>query len=281
MKNLLKLTLAGLLTTSTTSFAYYPADGWYFGMFLTGSYVPTQDFTLTTNQLSVLYKNIYNYNKANHFEVGDLQYVPLPTNGNGEIKYQFGGGLGGQLGYRWCGFRFEGELLFNYNTYKNITIDGLSFGKNQQTVTTTSSSTTTATTITVVTNPYSMSGHAQVGAGLFNVLYEFYNHEGRDVSWIPYLGVGVGFANIKNDWVININQVNPNTGTYGFTSVLDVNDGETTPIAQAILGIDYQMDDYFSVGMDYRYLTSKQLNNTNDRFTFHTLNFNFNYWMNA
>ncbi|OCH97596.1 hypothetical protein A8135_13975 [Legionella jamestowniensis] len=279
MKNFLKLTLAGFLTaTTTTSFAYYPADGKYFGMFLVGSYVPTQNFTLSANQLAVLQNNITAYNNS---IPPTFPLAPYPPRGNGEINYQFGGGLGGQFGYRWCGFRFEGEVLFNYNTYKSITIDGIRFGKNQQTVTTTSSSGTTATTITVVTNPYSMSGHSQVFGGLFNVIYQFYNHEGRDVSWIPYVGAGIGYANIQNKWVININQVNPITGTYGYTSVLNISDSETTPIAQAIVGIDYQMDDYFSVGVDYRYLTSKQLNNTTDRFAFHTLNFNFNYWMDA
>ncbi|KTC81476.1 outer membrane protein [Legionella brunensis] len=275
MNKFLKFTLAGLVATSSSSFASLPPDGWYFGLFGIASYIPTSDFTLTGSQFTTLYNNINNYN--NNLPA-NASVVPLPTNANGEIKYQFGGGLGGQFGYRWCGFRFEGELLWDYNTYKNITIDGLSFGRNQQTIT---SQTSTGVTITSVTSPYSMSGHAQVLGGLFNILYDFYNHEAQDVTWMPYIGAGIGFANIKNDWIININQLNPSTGVYGFFPVLDVTNSESTPIAQAIVGFDYQMDDYFSVGMDYRYLMSKQLNNLNDRFTFHTLNFNFNYWFNG
>ncbi|KTD06851.1 outer membrane protein [Legionella jamestowniensis] len=270
MKSFLKLTLAGFLTaTTTTSFAYYPADGKYFGMFLTGSYVPTLDFVLSPTQ----YVALNNSMSANNFFL-----VPQPQNGiipsvPGDIKYQFGGGLGGQFGYRWCGFRFEGELFFNYNTYKTLDIDSFTFGKNQPT--------TTVGTATVITFPYSMSGHAQVLAGLFNVIYQFYNHEGRDVSWIPYVGAGIGYANIQNKWVININQINPSTGTYAYFPVLKVSDSESAPIGQAIVGVDYQMDDYFSVGVDYRYMTSKQLKNFSDRLVIHTLNFNFNYWMDA
>ncbi|WED41947.1 outer membrane protein [Legionella cardiaca] len=271
MNKFLKLSFAGLVASSSAAFATIPPDGWYFGLFGLASYVPTTNFTLSSSQLDTLNSSIKKYNESSTND------VPFPTSGNGEIKYQFGGGIGGQFGYRYCGFRFEGEILWNYNTYKNITIGGLTFGKNQQTVTTQTSS----GTVTTITNPYSMSGHDQLLGGLFNVLYEFYNHEAQDVSWMPYVGVGIGYANIKNDWIININQLNPNTGLFGFFPVLDVSAGDTTPIGQAILGIDYQMDDYFSVGMDYRYITSRQLQNSNDRLTFHTLNFNFNYWFNG
>lgn len=271
MNKLYRFTLAGLLASSTIISATQATDGWYFGLFGTASYVPTADFVLSPSQLAILQSNIINYNLFNS------PNVPVPLTPNGEIKYQFGGGLGGQLGYRYCGFRFEGELLWDYNTYKNITVGGVSFGKNQQTVTTQFAT----GTVTTITNPYSMSGHVQLGAGFLNVLYDIYNHESQDITWMPYVGVGIGFANIKNNWVININQLNPNTGVFGFFPVLDVNASETTPVGQAIVGLDYQLDDYFSVGMDYRYIISKQLKNLDDRFAFHTLNFNFNYWFNA
>ncbi|KTD21408.1 Uncharacterised protein [Legionella lansingensis] len=276
MKNFLKLGLPALLASSSAFCVGTPADGWYAGLFLVGSYVPTADFTLTPAQFFTLNftspSSIAIYNAT---LVPPATAVPFPTSPNGEIKYSFGGGVGGQAGYRWCGFRFEGELLFNYNTFKSLNIGGVTFG--QQYVTTTV--TTSAGTVTFFTNPYSMSGHTQLISGLFNVLYDFYRYDSDQVGWFPYLGAGIGYANVQNQWVLNINSFNA-AGQF-FTPVIRINDSESTPVGQAIVGLGYQMDDYFSVFADYRYLTSRQLKTTNDRLVFHTLNFGFNYWFNA
>ncbi|KTD19005.1 outer membrane protein [Legionella jordanis] len=283
MKQFLKLGLPALML-STASYAYFPADGWYTGGFLVGSFFPEQNFTLSNAQFATLASNIILYDQT-LLPVGTPP-LPLPNSGEGDIKYQFGGGIGWQFGYRWCGFRFEGELLYDYNTFKSINIGGVQFGKEMgtQPLTPTTGSVSSTGNTFIVTNPFSMSGHTQVIAGLFNVIYDFYNHEADDVSWFPYVGLGIGYANIQNQGVINFNSTTGTSlGSNGlyYTPVLQINGSSSSPLAQGILGVTYQADDYFSVFADYRYVTGRQLKSSDDRMSFNSFNIGFNYWMNA
>ncbi|RMX19117.1 P44/Msp2 family outer membrane protein [Legionella jordanis] len=283
MKQFLKLGLPALML-STASYAYFPADGWYTGGFLVGSFFPEQSFTLSNAQLSALSLSINQYDLSVLSLNGP--FVPIPNGPGSDIKYQFGGGIGWQFGYRWCGFRFEGELLYDYNTFKSINIGGVQFGKEMgtQPLTTTSGTVSSTGNTFIVTNPFSMSGHTQVIAGLFNVIYDFYNHEADDVSWFPYVGLGIGYANIQNEGIINYNST---TGTFlgsnglYYSQVIQIDNSSSSPLAQGILGVTYQADDYFSIFADYRYVTSRQLKGTDDRISFNSFNIGFNYWMNA
>lgn len=260
MNNFIKLGIASLILTSSNSFSAIPAEGWYFGLFGEGSLPPSINFT--ANVPANLLNGIPS---INYFRI--LNGLPILTNPvNGEIKYSFGGGAGGQIGYRYCGFRFEGELLFNYNTYKNITIGGLQFGKSQQVV----------NGITIF--PFSMSGHTALGALFFNAFYDFYNTQSNDVSWMPYIGLGIGIGHLSNSFVINYNYLNQATGLNAFTSLLSFSSSTSTPLAQGILGISYLLDDTFTVGMDFRHIESRQISSLNGRFALNTINFNFNYW---
>jgi opacity protein-like surface antigen len=274
MKHLLIRVVAAWLVSSA-SFAYYPADGWYFGSFLVGSFFPTSDIPLSPSQIMVL-NNSFVYSPF----IGALggPFPPIPLSLSPQISYRFGGGVGAQFGYRWCGIRLEGEGLLDYTNFRHIDINGYRFGKKIVTVPVTNP--LTGATATSIAFPYSMSGHVAVGALLLNALYDIYNHQGNDVTWFPYLGLGIGYAYIQNKWIININHPD-GTGNLVYTSVLSVNKNDSTPLLQGILGVGYQMDDFFSVFADYRYLTSKQLSSTDDRLSFHTFNLGFNYWMDA
>ncbi|MDI9817724.1 MULTISPECIES: outer membrane protein [unclassified Legionella] len=262
MKNYLKLGLAGLMLANNAVFSYAPAEGWYVGLTGVGSYVPDLDFTVphaTVNQMN-------NRLISNGF-------LPLVSHPVGKIDYSFGGGGALQLGYRYCGFRFEGELLLNYNPYNEILIGGIPFKKKQYILNPSGPA--------PILFPFSMSGHSQLGAGIFNVYYDFYNLQSDDITWIPYAGLGIGYASVRNQFTINYNFINPTTGLNNFTSVFRLRSNTSSPIGQAILGVSYVLDDTFSVGLDYRYMSTKELSNFNERLTMHTVNLNFNYWFNA
>lgn len=253
MKNLLKMSLVGLLASST-AFSATPEDGWYAGLMGELSYAPSLDFRLSST-------SFYNINTFLTF----LGYPPLLSPA-GEVKYSHvGGGGGGQVGYRYCGFRFEGELLFNTSSYDKLSIGGYSLTDN---------------TNAALAFPFSnltINGSTTLGAGLFNIYYDFYDMNGDDISWVPYVGLGIGYGYVQNKLSLDYNTT-PTATTVVSTTLVDFKENTSTPVGQAILGISYLFNDSFSMGLDYRYLTTREISGFNERLTLHTLNLNFNYW---
>ncbi|KTD06850.1 outer membrane protein [Legionella jamestowniensis] len=252
MKNRFSFGLAGLVMASNCAFSATPSEGWYAGLMGTLSYTPSLDFTLSTSSFNAL-------NSALIF-IGN----PPLLSPAGEIDYSVGGGGGGQLGYRYCGFRFEGQLLFNYSPYDTLKVGGYSIGKNQNTA------------LPFPFSALSMSGSTSLGAALFNVYYDFYSDDWDDISWVPYVGLGIGYGYIQNKLELDFNTT-PGLANPVIVKV-DFKENTSTPVGQAIIGISYLFNDNFSMGLDYRYVTTKEINGFNERYSLHTLNLNFNYW---
>lgn len=100
MKYLLKLSLLALFLESTSVCAINPAEGWYAGIMLGGSYTPKTEF-----------------NFVNPF----TNTTQLAT-----LNYSGFGNIAGQVGYRfWDQYRLEGQLLINSNPYDKLTIGNL------------------------------------------------------------------------------------------------------------------------------------------------------------
>lgn len=243
-------------------YAQIPADGWYFGLFGT-IVIPSfyGNILLTTNQANA----VNSYLTTEGFSALSNNY--------GTIKYQATGGGGGEFGYRWCGLRLEAELLLIYDPFSNILLGGYTFDKS-----------VFINNFAHTSDPtFGMAGHILLGGGLANVVYDFYNHDSDNVTWMPFLGVGAGFAFVENKWVINF--LNPPGTTSPFFNIIRVRSKKAVPLGQTILGMGYQLDDYFSVSADYRYLTTfskkKKLGVINNKLIMQTINFNFNYWFNA
>lgn len=262
--------LASVLFASSSAFSAIPAEGWYGGLMGTVSYPPSIDFTLPSSTITGINTIITNLNTrllANGFTT-----LPLLISNQGELSYRVGGGGGGQIGYRHCNFRFEGELLFNYNNYDKLTIDGLTLKTHQQQAIILSSPTSTATIAPTI------DGHTDFGAAFLNLFYDFFD-EDNDPTWVPYVGLGIGYAYVQDKLSITypITITTPPVSTTTSVQRLTVKDSTSTPIAQAIIGISYFYNDDTSFGMDYRYLTTRTIDSLDARLKVHTLNFNFNY----
>ncbi|KTD21407.1 opacity protein-like surface antigen [Legionella lansingensis] len=260
MKTYIKLGLAGLLTASSSAFSVSPPDGWYAGLFGELNYTPKIDFTITTSSFFAI----------NGF-FSTFGIVPPLTSGIGEIDYSTGGGGGGHIGYRYCGWRFEGELLFNYSPYDKVTIGGVTLTKN-----------TNSSLIFPFSN-LTIDGNTSLGAALFNVYYDFYDYDYDDVSFVPYVGLGIGYGYIQDKFELDFVSMGLTgatgiTTTSNSTNIFTLKENTSTPVGQAIVGVSYLFNESFSAALDYRYVTTKKISNFNDRFTVHTLNLSFSYW---
>lgn len=227
MKLSSQLGLAGLLLVSQPIHSANPVQGWYVGLMGGGSYSPSIDFTFLNPLTQV--------------------YTP------GSITYSLGGDGGGQFGYRYNKFRFEGQLLYNMSMFDKVEAGNLVL-KNHTTP-----------------DGFNMDGKTQFFAFLFNAYYELYQ-EGSDSNFIPYLGLGLGYASVRNNF--EIRNVYFNSGN---TPLIDLRETSKAPIAQFILGASYFLDDFCSVGMDFRYLSTTNISALDASVTARQLNVNFNY----
>lgn len=213
-----KSSLIGFMLASSSVFAVEPAMGWYAGFMLGASYAPSQDFT------------IYN-----------TPFFQGPRVAN--VSYNILGNFGGQFGYRCNKFRYEAELVYNRNKIKDITVGGFTLNNDP-----------TAVLFPAGGNIRTrIKGNTSLAAAFFNAYYEFYDEDYAETSFVPYVGLGLGYANVKNNasfetWIDPIH-------THYRNSV-----SGNAPIGQAILGINYFFSDNVSLGTDFRYMKSKNIN---------------------
>ncbi|MCA0403601.1 MAG: hypothetical protein LCH30_07345 [Proteobacteria bacterium] len=288
MKYCSKMALLGLFYGSC-SFAAVPVDGWYGGLNLGGNMM---------NKLNVAI--------ADPFD-------PLNSTSSATIKRSIGGNGGGQIGYRLCNFRFEGQLFLGYTPYTELDVDGLKIKKGSSTVeytdtvyytnpgttTTVTSGGTTTTTSTggtsgsttingTIANPKPfMSGQTIMGAAFFNVYYDFWD-EDNDPSFIPYVGLGIGYSTIRNSLSYSIPLVTDPYGTvvtgnamigdqYVAARTKKYSINASAPLGQGIVGVNYFFSDSTSLGLDYRYMISSVVSKFGSRVTLNTLNLNLNF----
>lgn len=254
MKLLRYLSIAGLglVLTSFSTYAVIPANGWYAGLFAGVSYKPgVRPRFITTNPLNGF--PIYNY--------------------NGSLSYNGGGIGGGQIGYRLCNFRLEGELAYNYSPYQKLQYNNITIKRHYSTL--------YAPIVPILNNKYyidnvRLSGHTSFGAGFINLYYDIFD-EDDDPTWIPYLGLGVGYATLQNSLTIETLStatapVLPSTQT---NHIFKTNTNSV--IGQAIIGLSYYYSDELFFGLDYRYLSTNTIPKFQTRAQVHTLNLGFNY----
>jgi opacity protein-like surface antigen len=193
------------------------------------------------------------------------QFISLLTGNDVSLKHSIGGNFAGQVGFRICNFRIEGELLLNYAPLSELTVDGLTLRKKRGLL--------------------RAKGQTIMGAGLLNAYYDFYDEE-DDPTWVPYIGLGIGYSAMQSK--ADITSVNPASlcpnlftpfacvpqSAFGFT----VSSNNSSPVGQGILGISYYTSDNLAVGLDYRYLTTKKISDLGGRLSISSLNLNVNYW---
>lgn len=267
MKHSSKFALASLFLTNSV-FAVTPSEGWYWGLMGGASYTssvrtsapnPLPFITINTqyniNSTPVIANSLLNnYRTRVAIPFGFNPTLELSNLTSGTINYRVGGNFSGHLGYRICNFRAEGELLFNYSPLSNVKVAGATISRHVS-----------------FTNPVRLGGQSVMGAGFINGYYDFYDEE-MDPTWVPYVGLGVGYSYLRNTVTFTV--------PYLFSHVFSVSakNNESSPVGQVILGISYYTSDDLSIGLDYRYITTKSLSDIHSRLQTHTLNLNFNYF---
>ena len=213
-----RLITASLMAFSSVTFAVNPVEGWYAGLYLGVSYNPDSMITLAT------------------------PYREIPV-GNASLAYGVLGGVGGEIGYRCGHLRAEGQVLYNNNPYSSITINNLVIN---------GSRTTYGDNVFAL----SMKGQKNVGAALINGFFDLYTPSNDNVESVaPYVGLGVGYAYVQNN--ITFQMPNPS----GVPGKVDVPYGQfwksyTSIAGQAIVGANYFMDDFTTLGIDFRFFST-------------------------
>ncbi|MBX9692712.1 MAG: complex I NDUFA12 subunit family protein, partial [Cyanobacteria bacterium] len=143
------------------------------------------------------------------------------------------------------------ELYFSQNDYNRITLNGFNIRENRR------------------FPALSMHGSTSLVAGLFNVYYEFYDEDYSDTRWVPYVGLGLGYGSVRNELKFYYNAFLLNQGR-NTNSV-------STPVGQAILGINYFFTENLSLGTDARYIGTKKIDTFDSTFSSANLNLLLNY----
>jgi opacity protein-like surface antigen len=126
------------------------------------------------------------------------------------------------LGYRWCnGFHLEAEVAYRYNRHKkhHSGSDLVDFGSDHR------------------------RGHRDVWAGMVNGLYDFNLDSCTCWSIQPYLGIGLGYAHVKN-----------HEGSNFDISGSGHRRGDDNQFAyQVIAGLAYPICDNVDLAVEYRF----------------------------
>ena len=235
-ENPIAVSILGLLLISPAAFSLNPVPGWYVGMIGGGTYAKPVSFDLADV-----------FTKPNVLPV-----INTLLNGDttGRLTYLIGGNVGGQIGYRCGKFRIEVEGLFNETKYQSIKLGNNITLHNHDTP-----------------SGYSMSGYTYTAGGFINGIYEMYQPGMNITKWVPYVGLGIGAADVQNSLTLSYNNA----------VVGQVKEGNTTGIGQAIAGLSYFFDDFIATGIDYRYLITAKSGTFNTSYQAQTINLSFTY----
>lgn len=168
---------------------------------------------------------------------------------NNTVTYGVGIDGIGEIGYRKRPFRFELQTYFNLNNYEKLTLNDVDYPN----------STT------------DLKGNANLLAEMVNVFYDHFSYspDGASIkAFVPYIGAGIGFGQVSNG--------------FGFeqagTEVANVkNKTNTTSVYQLIIGGSMFFDDYSFGAIDYRYVSTGNIDTLNGPLTTSTFNLVFNF----
>lgn len=211
--------------------------------------------------------------------LGQLSYAPntnlgvtLPDGNtyNGSVKLSvIGGGGGASLGYKIKNFRLEGEFLFNLNNYGSFNTGSCTLispdvlGPNGN------------CSAFIEQTGLGFNGYTAGIYGLFNTFYDFLSSD-PNVNFVPYLGLGLGGAIIKNHALFHSNNQCISLGTCSPIVSQTVDTSNNGFAIQGIVGFNYYLDDFTTLGLDFRYLSTVNFNKNNTNSLVTTTNSNSN-----
>lgn len=181
------------------------------------------------------------------------------------LSYSVMGGIGGEVGYRCDHLRGEGQILYNNNPFNTLTINNSIQINGSRTITPTE------------TYPLSMQGQTNTLGLMANAYYDFYTLTQDNVARIvPYAGLGIGYAYVKSNIEFKEDGVPVANGSASANF--------DSAAAQAIVGSNYFLDDFTTLGLDFRYFSTLKntqkgpqgVNNLTTRAQFYSINLVFN-----
>ncbi|KTC90930.1 outer membrane beta-barrel protein [Fluoribacter dumoffii] len=241
MRQMIKFGFILGLVASSNAFSADPVEGLYLGLLGQLSHAPNTNFNFNLNG----------------------------TTYDGSLKLSVvGGGVGTSLGYKIKNFRLEGEFLFNINNYGSLTVGSCTLispsvlGPNGTCPT------------EIEESGLGFNGYTMGFYGLFNTFYDFLSSD-PNVNFVPYLGVGLGGALLKNhalfhsnNQCISLNSCSP--------IISETFDSSSNGFAiQGIVGFSYYLDDFTTLGLDFRYLSTVNFNKNNSTTSSNSNNGNY------
>lgn len=233
MKQLIRLGAISTLAFNSVAFAFEPIQGFYVGLNALLSSGPST------------YDRTFALIGPNGTE------VPL---GTAEVSNNYvGGGVGAEIGFRWQSFRLEGQAFYSYIGTRTLT-------QGTCTLVTPGIETPIGECSTFLDNlEVGFNGSTGVMYGMFNLYFDIYNlSSDPDSRIVPYIGIGVGAANVKTS--VNFVSASLDRSVGGSIS-------STVPAGQIIFGVSFFMDDYAWIQADYRYVTTGTIDSANQFFS--------------
>ena len=147
---------------------------------------------------------------------GGVGFTPNVTNGIVTNRYKTGWDAGAKVGYRMSPMRYELEFIYQQADLRSLRIAALRLPA---------------------------FGNLRVASGMANALYDF-NSAG--LSLVPYVGVGIGYANVRQ-----------RTGVAGIAASAS----DDTFAFQAMTGVNYSVMENVDLGVGYRYYVTSRARN--------------------
>lgn len=227
-----------LLLTNATSFALNPVPGWYAGVFLGVTYEPSSSFSF---QPPISYSRPGTTFSA---ESGSLSYSVL-------------GGIGGQIGYRFCDrYRIEGEVMYNNNPFSTLKINNVTVNSIYLAPTVPPNS-ITFNNIENSANAH-IQGDTNTGAFMINAIYDLLTTGSDNYSnVVPFVGIGVGYSYVQNSLQFyRAANGAAATNTTINREIFDVLQTRKTYAGQLMGGVNYFLDDFTWFSISLRYFTT-------------------------
>ncbi len=151
-------------------------------------------------------------------------------------SYKSGYAFGGQIGYKSGPIRYEFEGTYTHNKLDSFSLAGV-----KQT---------------------NVSGSTHSGAVLLNLYYDF---EDLNMALAPYIGVGFGYAVVKNI----LNSSAPTIAAF--------NQQDSLFAYKAQVGVNYNFSENIGTDLGYQYFSTKNSKTFNQRFQTHLVNMGITY----
>ena len=230
MRHIIKFGFILGLAASSNAFSADPVQGFYLGLLGQLSHAPNTNLSFS---------------------------LPDGNTYNGSVKLSIvGGGVGGSIGYKIRNFRLEGELLFNINNYGSLNVGSCTLispdvlGPNGN------------CSAFIENTGLAFNGNTMGYYGLFNTFYDFLSSD-PTVNFVSYLGLGLGGAMIKNHALSHSNNQCISLGTCSAIVSQTLNTSSNGFAIQGIVGFNYYLDDFTTLGLDFRYLSTVNFNKNN------------------